>query len=305
MFDLLFSPEFWTQIATSSVLLAALGALLTPIYKSWIERGIQSKFDKQIEVLRSEVRREEDRLKGEIKAQEDRLAALRSGALSGMVARQGMLDRKRLEALEEVWEYCCEQGPARLLARLTETLNMPYALEGSSAKDPQGESIRTFAAKIMEISGIMKAAPSSIIPEKLRIFVPPLVWALFSTYRGVITLRIAQLAAVQAGAGAKLLQDSASLVDLVRTALPHKSEYLDKYGEEGLVFLVTELEDRVFTEVVRALDDPGSDEKSVALAANIMASVDKVPSGNSALSPPDIPGLRSSINAPTIAEKAR
>ena len=303
IFELISNSSFWAPVATSTVLIGAAGAVLSPWYRGWIEGGIRKHYDSQIEELRSDFRREEDRLRAEMKAQDDRLVALRSGALTGLATRQGLLDRKRIDALEAIWDQCVGMQRLKTIARAMETINVPELLKASQGG--ADSAVIQFATLILSTGGITDndaALPSSASSERLRPFAPPLVWALYSTYRLVVWLPVAQLIVAKSGAGPKMLADSRPLVDLVISALPHQKAFLEQYGVEGLAFLVGELEEKLHAEIVAALGDTSIDQRTVVAAAAIVASSQVIEAP-----PPQPPNasLRSTVKPPTGVEEKK
>lgn len=301
MLDLISNASFWAPVATSTALIGVAGAVVSPLYRGWIEGSIKKHYDAQIEELRSDFRREEDRLRGDMKAQDDRLIALRSGALTGMATRQGLLDRKRIDALEAIWDQCVGMQRLKTIARAMESINVPELLKASQGGIDA--SVTQFATLILSTGGITDTEitlPSSAISEKLRPFAPPLVWALYSTYRQVLWLPVVQLIVAKTGVGPKMLADSQPLVGLVISALPHQKPFLDQYGVEGLTFLVGELEEKLHAEIVAALGDSSIDQRTIAAAATIVASTRSM---EAPLPPPPNPSLKSTVKPPKLAEE--
>jgi hypothetical protein len=92
----------WIPAISTSSLLTVIGVIVGTYYKAKVEKGIQHNFDQKLEELRAQLRRDEEQLKADLRTRDDEIAALRSGALSGMASRQAALDKRRLEAIEKV-----------------------------------------------------------------------------------------------------------------------------------------------------------------------------------------------------------
>jgi hypothetical protein len=71
--------------------------------KARIEKGVQYKFDKGIENLRTELRKNEESFKTDLRNKETEITLLRNAVLSGSASRQSLLDRRRFDAVEKVW----------------------------------------------------------------------------------------------------------------------------------------------------------------------------------------------------------
>jgi hypothetical protein len=81
---------------------------------------------------------------------------------------------------------------------------------------------------------------------------------------------------MRTGTDKKILADPKPLLDMVRIALPHYSDYLDQFGTSGLSLLIDDLEERLLAEIVASLESTASDDKTVAQAAAILKAVQKV-----------------------------
>ncbi len=81
---------------------------------------------------------------------------------------------------------------------------------------------------------------------------------------------------MRTGVDKKVLSDPKPIVDLVRAALPHYSEYLEQWGTSGLSLLIDDLEEKLLAEIVASLESTASDDKTVAQAAAILKAVQKV-----------------------------
>src|SRR5207248_2850144 len=72
--------------------------------KKWIEAGVEKKiqhrFDEKMAVTNSDLR-----------AKEAEIAALREMVLSGRSQRQALLDKRKLEAVERIWDALARLAP--------------------------------------------------------------------------------------------------------------------------------------------------------------------------------------------------
>src|SRR5258708_22289848 len=174
--DLLFAA------LASSAFVAALGTvaffLLRPAYENWLRH----KFDRALESLKAAGRQEDEKLKAELVAQQRQIETLQSGALSAMAARVRALDERRLKALETVWAAACELAPFVTASEISKTIKMDVMLEASSRNDADGIKAKEFVGLI---SNSFRLADIKLENKPIgsRIFLPPLVWALFSAYQ--------------------------------------------------------------------------------------------------------------------------
>ncbi len=63
---------------------------------------------------------------------------------------------------------------------------------------------------------------------------------------------------------------------LLKAALPHQTQFIDKYDSAGYHYLLDELEEKLLGELRKMLDGVESDEAIIAQSAKIMKAVDKV-----------------------------
>jgi hypothetical protein len=76
----------WIPAISTSSLLTVIAVIVGPFYKAKVEKGIQHNFDQKLEELRAKLRSDEEQLKADLRSKDDEIAALRSGALSGMAS---------------------------------------------------------------------------------------------------------------------------------------------------------------------------------------------------------------------------
>ena len=142
-------------------------------------------------------------------------------------------------------------------------------------ENEEGRKLREFAEVIWKAAGLDNLKPLESI-DKERPFLPPMTWALFSAYRQVLNLPLAQVMVIRAGASQRILADPNPLLDLVRATLPHYSDYLDQFGTGGLSLLIEDLEAKLLAEIVASLESTASDNRAVTQAAVILKAVENV-----------------------------
>jgi hypothetical protein len=267
-------PE-WVAALTSSTAIGVVGFAVGTYYKSKVERAIQHNFDSKLEILRAGFRRDEEALRADLRSKGEQIAALRSGTLSGLANRYAALDKRRLEAIDKLWTATVKQAQFKMVAKMTASIKMEIALDAAAKQDAEGAKLRDFAKVIWNASGIenVKAGES---PHTERPYLPPLVWALYSAYSQVLSHPVAQIATMRAGVGSKLLADPKPLIDLVKSALPHQTEFIDKYGTAALAYLIEELEEALLREIQRTLHNPDADQASLEQAAAILKAAEKL-----------------------------
>ena len=192
-------------------MLTVIGVIVGTYYKSRVEKGIQHNFDQKIEELKAQLRRDEEQLKADLRSRDDEIAALRSGALSGMASRQAALDKRRLEAIEKVWSAVIDRWQWKNLAKMVGSLDMDYTLSAAAQQNEEGRKLRKFADVIWKSAGLGldNLKPSTEFIDKERPFLSPMTWALFSAYRQVLNFPAVQMMVMRTGADKKIY----SLID--------------------------------------------------------------------------------------------
>ena len=92
----------WISLLSIAISLGTPAAIFVARnwFKAYIEKGIQHRFDVQIEHLRAELRNSEEEFKSRLRDKETEIAALRNTVLSGTASRQALLDKRRFDAVE-------------------------------------------------------------------------------------------------------------------------------------------------------------------------------------------------------------
>ena len=266
-------PAEWFAAIASSTATAILGFAIGTYFKARVEKAVQHNFDAKLENLRAGVRKEEEVLRADLQAKGEQIAALRGGALSGLANRYAALDKRRLEAIDKLWTATVKLAQFKMAAKMTGSIKMEVALDAAAAQDSEGAKLRLFATTIWNASGLenLKANES---PHTERPYLPTLIWAHYSAYSQVLGHAVAQLAAMRTGVGAKLLADPKPMLDLVKSALPHQTEFIEKYGTAALTYLIDELEETLLREIQRNLHNPDADQASLEQSAAILKAAD-------------------------------
>lgn len=258
----------WIPAISSSTVLAIVGFLVGTYYRAKVEKAIQYSFDRQLEQFKANLRRKDEEI-----------AAMRSAVLSGLIGRNSALDKRRLKAAEQLWTAVIEMAPLRLLAKMAEKVNVEAALQKAAKQDQEGEKTRAFAKVVWDTAGLDSFKPQSP-PDTERPFISPIVWAHFSAYRQVMQRPWVEFHAMKGGIDKRILADPKPLLDLVKSVLPHFSNFIDEHGASGLPYLAEILENSLLYEITKSLDDPHIDEVMVERTAKINELIRKFGAGS-------------------------
>lgn len=106
----------WIPAISTTALLGVVLWLLRSMISTRLRVSVQHEFDQKLESMRATLRASEEELKADLRAKEAQIAALRSGAMSGLASRQAALDRRRIEAVDQLWSAVTSLGPAKALS---------------------------------------------------------------------------------------------------------------------------------------------------------------------------------------------
>src|SRR5690242_16668687 len=119
----------WIPTLSVTGSLAILVWLCRGPISSALTKGVEYKLNQKIERLRADLR-----------AKESEMQALRSGALSALASRQIAVDRRRLEAVDQIWSAVTALGPARGVSGWMSVINFEAAAEAAK-NDPRAQEV--------------------------------------------------------------------------------------------------------------------------------------------------------------------
>lgn len=270
--------EDWVPALTTTSLLAFLMWLFRSLVSTRLTKSVQHEFDKKLETLRADLRKTEEMFKAELLAKETEIEALRSGALSGLVSRQVALDKRRLDAIDQLWAGIETLAPLKMAAMSMASIKFENSLKLAS----EDQKIRDFFAKLP--GNIDFKSFPKIDVHKSRPFVSEIAWALFSAYQAIVGYSATQLQMLKMGVNVPGLLNTEHVSKLAKAALPSWANYIDKVGSAGYSYMLEPLEGELLKELQRMMRGEESDKASVEQAVKIMkevASVNLASSGTS------------------------
>jgi hypothetical protein len=254
----------WIPAFASSGLLATALWLARNLITTRLTKSVEHEFSSKLELLKAQLRESEERLKLDLRTKEAEISALRGGAISAMASRQMAVDKRRLEAVDQVWSAYMALSPAKQISTMMTTIIFEEAAK-SSERDPKiREFFETIGAgfdpKKIDLSTAKKAQP----------FLSPMVWATYSAYSAICMHAVARWMVLRYGVGDKNLVNDDSASNLIKAALPHLGEYIDKYGPSGYHYLLEALEAKLLQEIQAMLSGSEADKASIEQAAEIL-----------------------------------
>lgn len=249
--------EGWVPAIISSGAVTITGLAAGYFLKAAIEQGIQHGLDRELE-----------KLKGDIRAKELQINALRTGALSKISARHEELDRRRIKSAENIWAATVRQRRFAVAIAFVSNLNVEEIAKASGHELEKMKEFGTFLWSTSTLDQVFEEKTSS--PELDRLFLPPSVWAAYQSLSSISARAIAVLAAMKSGAGLTLLKDSAETNKMLKNVLPHQAPLVEKYPEAAMYYLVDELGEKIFRELLLSFEDADGDRKLVEQAHTIV-----------------------------------
>ena len=287
------NPEIITYALT---VLGAVATILLPLIVPAIRLAVgryigglvQHHFDREIEKLKSDLRRSEDKFSADLRANEQRLKSLSDTALSIQSTRQMALDARRLKAVEKLWSAKIGTDRLKLAAAFISRLDLDKVYKAAEEGD---SSIGSFGAALDKLTGIdlKKEAPQlSALSE--RPFLPPDVWVIFSAYQGVMTHSVMILKALSIGT-TEFLKKEDTLKPRMLLALPEFKKFIETYGFSGYYHLLDILEQKLLNTIAEMLDGKAVDDATLKRSVEIISAARELDAEVS----PEIPnGLRGS-----------
>ena len=256
--------DAWVPSIVTTGLLALALWLGRKLISTRLVKGVEHEFSAKLEAVRAEFREKEEVLKADLRTKESEISDLRSGAMTAMASRQIALDKRRLEAVDQLWSAVTALAGAKGISALMAVMKFDAVAEEAARSAKLREMFTAMGSGFditkVDLSGAAKARP----------FVSPMVWALFSAYQAIAMQAVVKLQIIKSGIGAKDFFDKDTVAKLVKAALPHQAEYIDKYGDTGYHYLLDELEGSLLTAARKMLAGEETDRANVERAAEIL-----------------------------------
>jgi hypothetical protein len=254
----------WLPALTTTALLAGALWLGRELISTRLTKSVQHEFDKKIESVRSDLRASEERFKAQLREKEAEIAALRSGALSALASRHAALDKRRLEAVDQLWGAFNALAPARSIVAMMGSVNFEF-----TAKEAESNSKLRHVFELINNGFDIRALDLSAA-AKARPFVSQMAWAVYSAIQAVTFHSVMRLEVIKSGLGTSVLADHKAIEKLVIAALPHYMEYLEKNGPSVYYYVLEALDVRLLAELQSMLSGVESDKASLEQAAEII-----------------------------------
>ena len=227
----------------------------------------------KLEALRSDLRRSEEELKSELRSKEAEITALRDGILGGRTQRQALVDKRRLDAIDGLWAAFTTLAPFTMVSKMMGSINFDVVAEEVHQHPNTQQFFRTISGGD-QTENLAKMAQHS--GKSQQPFVSPLAWAYFSAYQTVVFGAYIRAKVLEIG-----MKDAHKLIthepikNVLKTALPHYSQFIDEQPVGAYHLLLDDLEKHLIAELQKMIRGDEQDQASVEQAARIMEMVEK------------------------------
>jgi hypothetical protein len=254
----------WIPAITTSGLLAMALWLARNLIITRLTSSVQHEFNTKLETIRAQLRESEERLRADLRAKEAEIATLRSGAITAMASRQMAVDKRRLDAVDQLWAAVQALSPAKALTTMMGVVKFDTAAE-KAKNDPRVRHVFEamgggFDLNKLDLSGAAKARP----------FVSPMAWATYSALAATVSYAVMQWQVLKSGLGADAIISHDTISKLIKAVLPHYGDFLDKFGAGGYYLVIEQLEAKLLQELQAMLAGSDADKASVERAAEIL-----------------------------------
>ena len=225
---------FWLSIASLVVSLIVPAAIFAA--RNWllarITRGVEHQFNVKIEGVRTDLRKNDEHFKSELRDKEAEISTLRTNVLSGSANRQGLLDKRRFDAVERVWTAMNDLAPLKNLSSMMAILNMK-----AIAKEVLDPKMQRFLSVLDAIAPNPAQLKNAARDE--RPFLPDLAWAYFHAYHTIVLSGLLRLNTFKIGLeNPEQYINWNHLKNILKATLPHHSEWIDQNEPEFLLLPV-------------------------------------------------------------------
>jgi len=230
--------------------------------REFVVRGIQHRFDERLAEVQSDFRKTEAQLSSELKKAEAQIGTLQSGAVAAVSARQAALDKRRFEAVDQLWRAIVALTGAKAMASFVSIYNLDAVIKHSKESKPLQQIFKSYVVAEDKLQPMFDA-------RLVQPFVSQTAWNLFSAYSATLSYAQAAARLVSLGVGdPKFLKDEA-VIDSMKAALPGYSTYIDEYRVGACFLLLDQVEADLVLEIRRWFDDPATDEAAIKRSVEV------------------------------------
>lgn len=232
-------------------------------------RAIEHDFNTKLGELSSAQRKSEEELKSDLKRRELEISTLQSGILSGRTARLSAVDKRRLEAIDQMWIAVDLLRPLLPIAGVLAVVKIDDLADEIRRNPRAKEILEPFDIDMDRVGASTKAAHAA------RPYVTDLAWAYFVAYSVILSIAATTARLLKTGFYKPEYFDHKKLKELVVAALPHSKDYLEKFGMNASYNLLEQITDLLVDEFRKMMDGAENDLDGVRRARTILEAASK------------------------------
>jgi len=265
--------DFISTVVTASATAVALLGLALTLFKTLLTTrlaaSVKHEFDGKLANMQADLRKTEEQFKADLRGRDAQIDALQRGALSALASRQAAVDKRMLEAVDQLWASFNALAPARSAAHfmVSARISADKALKAAEAD----LKVRQLFADLVKVD---TEAFRGLDAWRARPHVSVMAWALYRAYEGIVFMSVLQVKQIQAGLGQDFI-DYSGIRKVAKVALPLQADFIDRAGADALPLLLEQLEHELLAEFSRMLHSSESDLKAVERARQILSAVDE------------------------------
>ena len=256
--------ENWIPAITTTGALSLALWLFRSLISARLTSSVQHEFDQKLEKTKSEFRATERALEMKLAQRSAELEALRSGALSGITQRRALLDKRRLEAIDQLWGTLVVNQRSRSLAMTMAVIN----LEEIAKQVENDERVRQFLQTAG--AGFDPAKQEWVAANLARPYLSNMAWALYSAIQAITGYYVVHWTALSKGIDSRNMISTEAVHKLILAAAPEYEQYLKEHGLSASFHLLERLDTLLLEELNRMAIDREQDAQSIKQAADIL-----------------------------------
>lgn len=254
----------WYPALTTTVLASGVAWIFRKWISTKITKSIEHEFNVKLEHLRADLREADEKLKADLREKETEISLLRTGALNAMASRQIALDKRKLEAIDQLWTAFNSLSGARFLTNTLAVINFKEAAKQSKDDIKTRDFFESigggFDPKTIDHTSASKAKP----------FVSDMAWATYIAYMAICLHAVMRWQILRFGMGEKDFTDSEAVKKLIVTALPTHRDYINKIDSDNFHIILDALEAALLKEIKQMLSGAETNQANIEQAAEIV-----------------------------------
>ncbi len=255
---------------STSLLIGVVIYLARNLIATRLTKSVQHEFDTKLSDVNSRLRKSEESFKADLVRKQAEIQALQNNVIQGRLNRVIALDKRRLEAVDQMWGAVHDLGFAKGVAASMAVFKLDKISE-EVERNPRAKEM--FAALKVDAN---RANEPVKLAQQARPFITPVAWAYYAAYQAILMHALALVKMLELGVNAQKFIDSKTLISLIKTALPHCGEYIDQHGPSAAYYLLDQLENSLLEELRNMLDGAATDLAEVGRADQILREASRV-----------------------------